>query len=98
MVNFLAMDGVPDERATISRLLKNFGVEMKHGDGHRALVRQLYKAPPTNNLTSLIGRFNNMTGFMLVRHPFERLVSAYEVVGVSSYSSYMLRFPFRTRS
>ena len=73
------MAGVPNERATIYRLLKNFGVELKKRDGHRALVKQLYKPPPTNNLTSLVRIFNNMTGFMLVRHPFERLVSAYEV-------------------
>lgn len=48
------------------------------GRGVRALTRYIYTAPPGDNLTTLNKMYKTMTGFMIVRHPFVRLVSAYE--------------------
>ena len=76
-VNFLNMSGVENRRKTISRLLSS-KEKRSPGRGVRRLVHQLYQPPPDDNLERILQTFNQMTGFMLVRHPFVRLVSAYE--------------------
>jgi len=48
------------------------------GRGIRAVARYIYQPPNVANLSELAQIFNRMEGFMLVRHPFVRLVSAYE--------------------
>ena len=40
--------------------------------------RYIYHAPPGDNLTTMDTMMQRMTPFMIVRHPFVRLVSAYE--------------------
>ena len=42
------------------------------------VTRYLYHAPPGDNLTTMDTMMQKMTPFMIVRHPFVRLVSAYE--------------------
>ena len=76
-VNFLNMSGVENSHKTISRLLKS-KEKRSPGRGVRRLVHKLYQPPPDDNLGTILQTFNQMTGFMLVRHPFERLMSAYE--------------------
>ena len=40
--------------------------------------RYIYQAPEASNLEELTSQFKENTGFLLVRHPLVRLVSAYE--------------------
>ena len=40
--------------------------------------RYIYQAPEASSLEELISQFKENTGFLLVRHPLVRLVSAYE--------------------
>ena len=42
------------------------------------VTRYIYHAPPGDNLTTMDTMMERMTPFMIVRHPFVRLVSAYE--------------------
>ena len=42
------------------------------------VTRYIYHAPPGDNLTTMDTMMHRMTPFMIVRHPFVRLVSAYE--------------------
>jgi len=48
------------------------------GEGIRTLARYIYQAPEASNLEELTSQFKENTGFLLVRHPLVRLVSAYE--------------------
>jgi len=48
------------------------------GMGIREQARYLYSPPQTDNITLLKSFFGENEGFMIVRHPFVRLVSAYE--------------------
>ena len=41
-------------------------------------LRYIYQAPEASNLEDLTSQFKENTGFLLVRHPLVRLVSAYE--------------------
>jgi hypothetical protein len=45
--------------------------------------RYLYPPPPVETLPELDELWTRQEGFMIVRHPFVRLVSAYEVMDVS---------------
>jgi hypothetical protein len=45
--------------------------------------RYLYPPPPVETLPELDELWTRQEGFMIVRHPFVRLVSAYEVKDVS---------------
>ena len=40
--------------------------------------RYVYQAPEARDLDELTAQFHEHTGFLIVRHPFVRLVSAYE--------------------
>ena len=40
--------------------------------------RYVYQAPEARDLDELTAQFHENTGFLIVRHPFVRLVSAYE--------------------
>ena len=40
--------------------------------------RYIFQAPEASNLEDLTSQFEENTGFLLVRHPLVRLVSAYE--------------------
>ena len=40
--------------------------------------RYIYQAPEASDLGELRAQFKENTGFLIVRHPFVRLVSAYE--------------------
>ena len=40
--------------------------------------RYVYQAPEARDLHELTAQFHENTGFLIVRHPFVRLVSAYE--------------------
>ena len=46
--------------------------------GPSLLCRYIYQPPPGDNLTTMSAMLDKMTPFMIVRHPFVRLVSAYE--------------------
>jgi hypothetical protein len=46
--------------------------------------RYLYPPPPVETLPELDELWTRQEGFMIVRHPFVRLVSAYEVSDVFS--------------
>ena len=46
--------------------------------------RYLYPPPPVETLPELDELWTRQEGFMIVRHPFVRLVSAYEVNDVFS--------------
>ena len=41
-------------------------------------IRYVYQAPEARDLDELTAQFHENTGFLIVRHPFVRLVSAYE--------------------
>lgn len=43
-----------------------------------ASPRYIYQAPEASDLEELTAQFKENTGFLIVRHPFVRLVSAYE--------------------
>merc|ERR1712032_663601 len=87
--NFLAWSHI--KRANAPHVLKQFeevgsrngkGKENWEGEaggkGIRTLARYIYQAPEASDLEELITKFQENTGFLLVRHPFVRLVSAYE--------------------
>ena len=85
-LNFLQMSGVNLENIDtvlnqIPELNRTAGENWQGsagGRGIRAVTRYIYEPPNVENLTELTEMFNKMTGFMMVRHPFVRLVSAYE--------------------
>jgi len=56
---------------------ENFAGE-QGGKGTQELARYFYPAPPMKDFFSLEKEFESLEGFMIVRHPFVRLVSAYE--------------------
>jgi len=87
--NFLAWSHI--KRANVPHVLKQFeevgsrngkGKENWEGEaggkGIRTLARYIYQAPEASDLEELTSQFKENTGFLIVRHPFVRLVSAYE--------------------
>jgi len=87
--NFLAWSHI--KRANVPHVLKQFeeagsrngkGKDNWEGEsggrGIRTLARYIYQAPDASDLEELTTQFKENTGFLIVRHPFVRLVSAYE--------------------
>jgi len=87
--NFLAWSHI--KRANVPHVLKQFeeagskngkGKDNWEGEaggrGIRTLARYVYQAPEARDLDELTAQFHEHTGFLIVRHPFVRLVSAYE--------------------
>jgi len=88
-LNFLAWSKI--ERASVPLVvnqLKDAGGRKEKGEinwkgeaggrGVRTLARYIFQAPEASNLEDLTSQFQENTGFLLVRHPLVRLVSAYE--------------------
>lgn len=87
--NFLAWSHI--KRANVPHVLEQFEeVGSRNGKGKdnwegeaggrgiRTLARYIYQAPEASDLEELTTQFKENTGFLIVRHPFVRLVSAYE--------------------
>ena len=63
---------------TFKYILKNFFRIDDHAETSLC-VRYVYQPPPASELAELTSLWRRNEAFMMVRHPFHRLVSAYEV-------------------
>ena len=77
-VNLTNIDTVMDQLSDLNRTAGENWQGSAGGRGIRAVTRYIYEPPKIEDLEELSTVFNRMTGFMMVRHPFVRLVSAYE--------------------
>ena len=62
-------------RQNSSKVSKSFAAQLR---SEMFMHRYIFQAPEASNLEDLTSQFQENTGFLLVRHPLVRLVSAYE--------------------